>query len=608
METKDLLSLMWRGVRFLIAGFILGAALGWVVSKYQSPVYEATTEVLVSRARFQSSTDMLPLSDDQLASTNIQLAKSQPVLNAVSSKLGIKINADNIQVGVIPNTLVLQIKVQDEDSKRAADIANTLVEILIQQNENLLTGRFLDFQNTLDAQINQVQNQINDLQNQITQINEASISDQLSQVNWEIDQLKSEISSLEQDVSSYPPNLTETQRISVGEKQAQLDQLRSLLNIYQQIQTNLTFIGKPGSTGLSRDDPRLTSLQSTLNLYQELYLSLVNNRETVNLARMQNTPNLAQINPAIPPKTPVRPLPLLYTLLGGIVGLAISAASILVLDNFDDTLKKVGQIEEVLGLPVLGTVSDGNYSGKGLTSLHDPLSPEAEAFRALAVSIELLSAEKNIYTLLLTNTDAGEGKSIIAANLAALFSQQGKRVILVDGDLRHPHLHKLFEINNQKGVVDVLKDSIDIKSVSNFVEGFEWMTLIPSGQESKETAGWIDAGELTDLLLKLQEQADLVIVDGPSAEVADAQMLASKVDAILLIIQAGHTRIDPAKAAVRRFQFAGARVVGAVLNHSVRSRIISKNILPWAKFMPRRRGEVSYEERSEANKASATVP
>src|SRR5690349_20595309 len=405
MDSKYLLLLMWRSARFLILGAIVGAALGLAVSMIQTPAYEAKTQVLIMRFRKETNTDLLPLGEDQLVSTNIQLAKSKPVLDAASSQLGSKIEADNIQVSTIANTLIVQIKVQDESPQRAAEIANTLVQVLIEQNVELVSGRYQAFETSLNTQISQIENQINDLQSQIGQISEASIAEQLTQVNQQIDQLKTELSVLEKDISKYPANLTDVQRASLGEKQAHLEQLRSLLNLYQQIQTNLTFIGKPGQSGLSREDPRLANLQSTMDLYQQLYLSLVNSRETVNMDRMQNTPNLTQINPAVPPKDPVRPLPLLYILLGSVVGFFLSAAAILSVDHLDESLKKISQTEELLHLPVLGFVSDIYDPNKGFVMSHAPSSTQAEAFRSLGLNVEFASPKKSIHTLLVLNAD-----------------------------------------------------------------------------------------------------------------------------------------------------------------------------------------------------------
>jgi Mrp family chromosome partitioning ATPase/uncharacterized protein involved in exopolysaccharide biosynthesis len=502
--------------------------------------------------------------------------------------LGSKIKADNIQVSTIPNTLIIQIKVQDTDSQRAATIANTLVEVLIQQNENLVSEQYTVFESNLNVQIDQIQKQINDLQNQINQINDVSISEQLTQVNQEIDRLKSELSSLENEINGYPSNLNDIQRASLSEKQAQLEQVRSLLNLYQQIQTNLTFIGKPGQTGLSRDDPRLSNLQSTLDLYQRLYLSLVNSRETVGLDRLQNTPNFAQINPAIAPKNPVRPLPLLYILLGGIVGFFISATAILVVDYFDESLKTSSQAEELLHLPVLGCVSDLNSTQDELVTLLDSSSVKTEALRSLSVNLEFAAQEKGVHTLLVMDADPKKSKTSIAASLGVVTARQGKRVILLEGDLKHPNLFNIFGMKDQTSIANISGDDIDLKKVSHLVKNIDGLTLISSGFVTENSIGWPNLEKWEQLLRKSQKQADLIIVDGPSVETADSKMIASKVEAVLLTVNLGHTRLDSVQTAIRQLQLMGTQVIGIVLYRAARYQKLRK-LVSLAKVSKKRR-------------------
>ena len=354
MEIKDLLSLMWRNVRFLILGLAIGAALGLLIAKIETPVYEATTKVLVSRARQQSNADMLPLSDEQLLAINLQLAKAPPVLDEVSSRLGSKIDADKIQVSAVPNTLIVQVKVQDADPNRAATIANLLVEILIQQNEAFLSGRYATFEEAINSQIGQIQKQIDSLQAEAGQINDSSIQAQLAQINRQIEQIKAEISALEQEIAAVPVSLTPIDSAALATKQAQLDQLHTLMSLYQQIQANLTFTGKPGQGGSGLDNPHLEAIQSALGLYQQIYLNLVSSRESVHLAQMQSRNNVVQIVSALAPKKPIRPMPVLYILLAGLVGLIISATVILIMDQFDNSLKIPGQTESLLGIPLWG--------------------------------------------------------------------------------------------------------------------------------------------------------------------------------------------------------------------------------------------------------------
>lgn len=607
MEIKDLLTLMWRGARYIVIGFLLGTAVGLAGAKIQAPVYEATTKILVSQSRQQSNADALPLNIDQLVTTYLQLVKTQPVLDGVSSQLGIKIDADNIQVAAISNTQIIQIKVQDGDSQRAAAIANALFQVLVQQNETLQAGRYKTYEDALNTQITQVENQISDLQAQVDQINKDNVQAQLTQVTQEIEQLSGEITGLELEIANFPTVLSGVQRTSLVQKQAQLEQLRSLLTIYLQIQTNLTIIGSAGQSGTQRDDPRVTSLQSTLSLYQQLHLSLLDNLETVRLARMQNMPNVTQLDPAVPPKDPIRPLPLLYVMLGGIVGLAFSASLLLMLDHMDDSLRTVRQTEELLDLPVLGSLSDGDPAQGRLVSSHDPSSMETETFRDLAVSIELIAVDNKVRTLLVTNIGSGESKTTIAANLAIMNARQGKRVILLEGDLRHPHLHDLFEIENKVGVSDLLKDNTDLKGVIHFVDDANFVTVIPSGVTPKSPTRWLDTDRLTRLFLKLQTQADLVIVDGPSVEVADTLTLASIVDAVLLVIRLGNTRIDSVQAALKRFQLIGARVIGAVLNRAPHYRMINWRVLSRINTK-QHTGKDSYVANKEVDKVPISPP
>ena len=587
MEIKDLILLIWRNIRYIILGLILGAGIGALVSKIEVPVYEATAKVFVSRPRQQGNSDILSMSDEQLLAINLQLAKSQHVLNDVSSQLGSKVNVDNIEVAEIPNTLMLQIKVQDNDPQRAAQISKLLVQNLIQQNETLISEQYTGFENALNEQIDQVQKQIDGLQAQVKQINGTEIQNQLAQVNQQIDQLKTEISGLEQEIAGLPYSLTPypdvptpspLERIPLAQKQSQLDQLRSSLTLYQQIQTNLVYIGKPGQGDSNLQDPVLAALQSTLTLYQQINLSLINNRQDVRLARAQNNQNVIQISAAIPPKSPVRPVPVLYVLLGGLVGLSLVATAIIVIDHMDDSLRTTVQIEKLLGLPVLGFILDNNNIKNRLVAGYDPDSNEAKSFRALGANLEITGVGKSIRTLMIVNAEPANDKTTISANLAFIHAQQGKQVILMDGDLQHPYLHSLFGVENQEGFAELLDGRIGIKKACHNVMEVEGFTLIPSGIVEKDVTGWLDSEKLAQLLSTFLEHTDLVIVDSPPADVANAQILASEMDAVLLAISAGDTHVNSAQATLKRFKLNGVRVVGVVFIYKMQSWKINKQL------------------------------
>ena len=583
MELKEFVLLMWRNILYIILGIVLGACVGIVATKIQVPVYEATSKVYVSRTRQQSNADMVSLSDEQLLAINLQLVKSRLLLDEVISQLGSKVSPDNITVSVIPNSLILQIKVIDNDPQRAATIANLLVQVLIEKNETLVSGWYETSENSISEQLVLVQEQMADLQTQISQINDARIQEQLLQVNQQIEQLETEISTIEQDIASFPESPTPIEIIRFTEKHAQLDQIHSLLTLYQQIQTNLTYIGEPAQNGLSLENPQLVTLQSTLNLYEQVNASLIESRENVHLARIQSRQNVMQIVPAVPPKNQIRPIPNLYILLGSVVGLALAATTILMIDHMDVSLKSASQMEEMLGLPVLGSVFENRHSKNRLLTKDDPFSAEADAFRALGASIEIIGARKNIRTLMILNVDPADPRTSLAANLAIINAQQGKRVVLLDGDIRHPHLHNFFGIENEKGVAELLNNKVYMKSACHIVKNVEGISLIPSGNLENTPRGWMNAEKLARVFSKLQEDVDLVVVDGPPADAADAQVFASIIDAVLLVIREGHTRVDVAQAAIRRFQMIGDGVAGIVLIHAKQHQKIIKRLSTWFK-------------------------
>jgi capsular exopolysaccharide synthesis family protein len=184
---------------------------------------------------------------------------------------------------------------------------------------------------------------------------------------------------------------------------------------------------------------------------------------------------------------------------------------------------------------------------------------------------------------MVSNASEAEAKTGIAANLAVAYAQQGKPVRLLDGDLRHPHLHSLFGLPNQNGLANIVNGSQHMADIGEPVENVEGLTLVPSGVAAGDSTGWMDATKWAPALSRLAQHSHLVIVDSPSPETADAQTLASTVDGVLLVIRAGQTPAEEALATLRRFQLVGAKVLGTVLYHAPHQQPVDAQILSWAK-------------------------
>ncbi len=574
MELKQYFQIVRRWAWLLILGLILGATGGYVGSRMQEPVYQAATRALVMRAPQEKSSDLSYLSDQQLVQTYVQLLNTQPVRDGAAKRLGYDVKSTQIKVQQTRDTQIIEVIIEDQNPQRAADIANVLVDVLIKQNETLQTGRYASTEESIQAQIAQVEKQLSNLQLQVDDISTKNFEDQLSQVETQIKPLQEEVSTLQQEIAAISPAYTQERRTQIAEKQARINQIQPLLNLYQQIYSNLVVLGKPVDSG-SNNNSRLTQLQSTLELYQNLYINLLSSLETIRLARLQNTPNIVQIEPASVPGAPIRPRPLMNTALAAMVGLMLAAGIVFLVEYLDDTLKTPEHIERVLGIPVLGFVAEMQYKGKSAEEVYvsrQPRSPVSEAFRSLRTNLEFASVQKPIHTILVTSPGPSEGKTTVAVNLAAIFALSGKRVALVDGDMRRPCVHRLLGLPNRDGLSNLFRSQEGVHSVSRNKLELPHLMVITSGSLPPNPAELLGSERMSQILAELHDLVDVVVIDTPPSLVADAQILSGKVDAVLLVIQPGSTHAETARASLELFKRAGARVIGTVLNRIPRNR------------------------------------
>ena len=201
-----------------------------------------------------------------------------------------------------------------------------------------------------------------------------------------------------------------------------------------------------------------------------------------------------------------------------------------------------------------------------LVTLKDPRSRAAEAFRTLRTNIQFAALDKPIQTLIVTSPAPDEGKSITVANLAVTMAQSGHTTILVDADLRRPSQHTIWHIDNANGLTSMMLDeTTKIKPPLQSV-GVEKLSVLPSGPLPPNPADLFGARRMDDIIAALKAKAEYVLFDAPPIlAVADTPLLASKLDALLLVIKAGATRRDHAQRAKDVLQRANIRVIGVAL-------------------------------------------
>ncbi|MCJ7519281.1 MAG: CpsD/CapB family tyrosine-protein kinase [Anaerolineaceae bacterium] len=178
--------------------------------------------------------------------------------------------------------------------------------------------------------------------------------------------------------------------------------------------------------------------------------------------------------------------------------------------------------------------------------------------------MENINKIKSIKSILVTNTRAYSDGNSVAAELAALIAQNGKRVALVDADLRRPLIHSLFDLPNRVGLVDILQEKRSLSAVMHSVNSNQLFVLTAG----KLTGSGIDLfalPKMSSLLSQLNAEYDKVIIHGPPFFYSEATSLAGKVDGVVLLIHPGHTKSDPSQAIMEKFQKTGATIIGIVM-------------------------------------------
>jgi capsular exopolysaccharide synthesis family protein len=205
--------------------------------------------------------------------------------------------------------------------------------------------------------------------------------------------------------------------------------------------------------------------------------------------------------------------------------------------------------------------------GLSLISMMRPKSLIAEQFRTIRTNIQFSMVDKNLKSLVVTSSGPWEGKSTTSANLASVFADQGKRVLLVDADLRKPTLQRTFGLHNVEGLTTLLTSpEKDISEVINKIEGTALFAL-SSGPIPPNPSELLNSNRMTFLIGKLEEAFDIIIYDMPPiTSVTDAQIMATKTDGVIFVIRHGVSQKDSVSHAKGLLDMVNANVLGVVFN------------------------------------------
>jgi capsular exopolysaccharide synthesis family protein len=315
-----------------------------------------------------------------------------------------------------------------------------------------------------------------------------------------------------------------------------------------------------GARQIADAQSEIEALQTKLTNLQTSYTTLLANSQR----GANNTVSVLEW--ATLPKTPIGPSPIIIVLLSTVVALVITAGAVYLLEYLDDTLKTPEDVNKVLNLPVVGEIMEIEKTGEeDIFVARQPRSFVAEAFRTLRTNLEFAGVDAPLKTILISSASSAEGKTNLAINLATVIAQGGKKVVLLDADMRKPSIHESLDLPNNKGLSEVFRGSIDLHdALTLWLE--EKIFVVTAGSPPPNPTDLLNAKKMDTILKSLQQVADTTIIDGPPFLVADAAILSNKVDGVLLVIRHGFTRKNEAKAMLEQVKRSGAKIVGVVIN------------------------------------------
>ena len=335
---------------------------------------------------------------------------------------------------------------------------------------------------------------------------------------------------------------------------------RQLASLYQSQQQSLA---------RARELPRLETEEQDLlrqvSAAQATYETLLGSLQEVQLAENQQTANAEIIENAQLPEEGSSGRSIL--LAGGVLfGLLLANVSVILLEMQDRTLKTVAEIKEKFPHKVLGVIPQESEDRQvGVIVQREPDSFTSELYRMIQANMKFMAADNAPQVILTTSSLPEEGKSTISANLAAAIAQLGRRVLLIDGDLRKPSQHHIWGTSNQLGVKDVVDKVQDFHTA--LYQPMAKLDLLTAGAVQSNPLSFLDSPEMSNLILNARQEYDLILIDAPPLPVtADVLTLSKLVDGILFVSRPGIVEQESAELALETLTNINKQVIGMVIN------------------------------------------
>lgn len=498
------------------------------------PVYQASALLLIEKERGSAGQNiagaMVESSNEDYYQTQYRLLKSETLLRQVYEKLDLRSTVefgdpkgvaklmDAVTISPVLRSRLVYVRAESQDAELSTKIANTIASMFVEQN----------------------------------------LSNQLFISKEVLHALKAEGKDARKTYDALPAvvnnPLVQGLRADAVKLQAQAADL---------------------SAKLTPKHPTMVALQSNMAALQVQI-----DRETEKIVQSLRTElsgqlrgnNVRVVDVAQTPDSPIRPRKKRLILLGVVFGILLGLMAAVLIEALDQSIRTQEDVERKLHLPFLGGIPETPINRQEKVHaalLAEELSLTSEAFRNLRTMADFASVETTQGRLLVTSTVQEEGKSYIASNLAVAFAQLGQRVLLIDGDLRRPKLHRNFSLRSDKGVSHFLAGSASTDELPSLVQPTDvpGLSVLPCGTIPPNPSELLNTPRLSALLAWAGSHYDRIIVDcTPMFPINDTLLWARHVRSAIFTVRHGKTRAPFIRNAARKMETSGLRLLGVVVN------------------------------------------
>lgn len=535
LDLTEIIGIIFKRL-WLIIGFALCGLLAAVlINTFMRPMYESTALIMINKedaGKIDSTPYGSFMSEEDYYRTQYQLLESRSLLERVYKQLnlseyeqfanpgGIKKLHSAIKISPITRSRLVNVGARCYDPHLAAEIANALANTFVQENVSNRISMGQDVIRALESSENSPEEQ--ELLNSMPQV-----------VNSDF------IKSLKQQISAL-----ESQRAQLSAKYT--EQHPELISVNKQLET--------------------------LNAKMALETRRLVQSIKIELSGQFSGNNIRVVDPAIVPSVPVLPRKLINMLIGIVGGGLLGVLLVFALEFLDQTVKSSEDLDEKLGLAFLGFVPYEKHKKREIE--YAPLlkagnSLQAENVRNIRTMLGFALAENPNAPFLITSSMQGEGKSNLSSNLVVALAQAGKKVLLVDGDLRRSRLHKVFRLGVDKGLSNIWshdEKKADYAANVQPVADVKNLFVMTSGQRPPNPAELLSTPKLGDFINWAQQHFDHVVIDCPAIlPVSDTMLWGKYIPRAVFVVRYGKTNTKLAQVALDKLDKAGVKILGAAI-------------------------------------------